>query len=206
MHEGQTGGWLEVICGSMFSGKSEELIRRVKRARIARQNVQVFKASLDDRYSHEEVCSHDGGSVEAVPVGDPWEIMENVKPETQVVGIDEVQFFSDEIIDIVKELAEKGKRVIVAGLDQDFRGEPFGPVPALLAIAEVIDKLHAICMVCGSPASRSQRLINGKEAAYDDDLIIVGAEQVYEARCSMCHKVPGKPVKESSHNKVGSKL
>ena len=206
MHEGQTGGWLEVICGSMFSGKSEELIRRVKRARIARQNVQVFKASLDDRYSHEEVCSHDGGSVEAVPVGDPWEIMEHIKPETQVVGIDEVQFFSDEIIDIVKELADGGKRVIVAGLDQDFRGEPFGPVPALLAIADVIDKLHAICMVCGRPAGRSQRLINGKEAAYDDDLIIVGAEQVYEARCRTCHNVPGKPARDASHKKVGSKL
>ncbi|MCD6310339.1 MAG: thymidine kinase [Candidatus Eremiobacteraeota bacterium] len=206
MFEGQTGGWLEVICGSMFSGKSEELIRRVKRAKIARQKVQVFKASLDDRYSREEICSHDGDSIEAIPVSRPWEIMDCLEPDTRVVAIDEIQFFPDEIIDVVQELADNGKRVIVAGLDQDFRGEPFGPVPTLLALAEVIDKLYAICTVCGRPASRSQRLINGKEAAYDDEKILVGAEQVYEARCRHCHKVPGKPERKIKKEKATSKL
>ncbi|MFC7371557.1 thymidine kinase [Fictibacillus iocasae] len=185
-------GWLELICGSMFSGKSEELIGRVRRANYAKQQVQVFKPLIDNRYSEESVVSHNGTAVIAEPVGRSVDILKNVRPETEVVAIDEVQFFDMDIIPVAQELADQGMRVIVAGLDQDFRGEPFGPVPELMALAEHVTKLQAICQVCGSPASRTQRLINDEPASYDDPIILVGASESYEPRCRHCHQVPGK--------------
>jgi len=186
-----TGGWVEVICGVMFSGKSEELIRRVRRAIIARKKVQVFKSHLDERYSGiYHVSSHDGRSVEAVPVDTPEQIARLIEPGTQVVAIDEAQFLDASIVDLVTSIANRGIRVIVAGTDSDFRGEPFGPMPQLLAVAEVVDKLHAICVICGNPASRNQRLIAGKPARYDSPTIMVGSTESYEARCRACHSVP----------------
>jgi thymidine kinase len=176
----------------MFSGKSEELIRRVRRATYARQQVQVFKPQIDNRYSDESVVSHNGSAVLAEPVERSVDILKNVRPETEVVAIDEVQFFDMDIIPVAQELADQGMRVIVAGLDQDFRGEPFGPVPELMALAEHVTKLQAICQVCGSPASRTQRLINDAPASYDDPIILVGASESYEPRCRHCHQVPGK--------------
>ncbi len=187
------GGWIEVICGSMFSGKTEELIRRARRAQIARQQVQVFKPALDDRYGVEKLASHNGVSLDAVSVQDAKQILGLVESDTHVVIIDEVQFFDWSISDVCNALADAGKRVIVAGLDTDFRGEPFGPVPPLMAEAELVDKLQAICVVCGAPATRTQRLIDGQPASYDDPTIMVGASEVYEARCRRCHEVPGKP-------------
>ncbi len=187
------GGWIELICGSMFSGKTEELIRRARRAQIARQKLQVFKPGLDDRYGVEKLASHDGVSWDAVSVQDARQILGLVRSDTRVVIIDEVQFFDRSIANVCNVLADAGKRVIVAGLDTDFRGEPFGPVPLLLAEAEVVDKLQAICVVCGAPATRTQRLIDGQPASYDDPIIMVGASEVYEARCRRCHEVPGKP-------------
>ena len=184
------GGWIELICGSMFSGKTEELIRRVKRAQIARQKVQVFKPRIDDRRGIETVSSHNGLALDAVPVENAQELKHLVEPDTTVVAIDEVQFFDWEIAEVAQMLAEAGKRVIMAGLDMDFRGEPFGPIPLLMAQAEEVDKLHAICVVCGAPASRTQRLIDGQPASYDDPVILVGASEVYEARCRACHQVP----------------
>lgn len=189
-------GWIEVITGSMYCGKSEELIRRTKRARIAKQKVQVFKPLIDDRYSANNVVSHNGSKVEAIPINHPDEILDRVDEETDVVAIDEAQFFDLQITDVCEKLADQGKRVIVAGLDRDFRGEPFGPMPRLLALAEYVDKLQAICVKCGNPASRTQRLINGKPAAYDDPVILVGAQEVYEARCRRCHQVEKPETKE----------
>ena len=184
-------GWIEVICGVMFSGKSEELIRRVRRAIIARKKVQVFKSHLDERYSGiYQVSSHDGRTVSAVPVDTPDQIAQQVEPDTQVVAIDEAQFLDAGIVELVTSLANRGVRVIVAGTDSDFRGEPFGAMPQLLAVAEVVDKLHAICVVCGNPASRNQRLIGGKPARYDSPTIMVGSTESYEARCRACHSVP----------------
>jgi thymidine kinase len=175
----------------MFSGKSEELIRRVRRAIIARKKVQVFKSHLDERYAGiYQVSSHDGRTVEAVPVDTPEQIGRLVHPETQVVAIDEAQFLDASIVPLVTALANRGVRVIVAGTDSDFRGEPFGPMPQLLAIAEVVDKLHAICVICGNPASRNQRLIGGRPARYDSPTIMVGSTESYEARCRACHSVP----------------
>jgi thymidine kinase len=188
MHHGMPGT-LEVICGSMFSGKSEELIRRVRRAEIARQKVQVFKPAIDNRYSDRNVASHSGVMRDAVPVGDVEQLEAAIRSDTNVVAIDEVQFFDQSVADLCCRLADKGMRVIVAGLDQNFRGEPFGPMPRLMAEAEVVDKLQAICVVCGAPASRTQRLINGHPASHDDPVILVGASEVYEARCRHCHKV-----------------
>jgi thymidine kinase len=188
---GASAGWIEVICGVMFSGKSEELIRRVRRAIIAKKRVQVFKSHLDERYSGiYQVSSHDGRTVEAVPVDTPEQIAQLVLPDTQVVAIDEAQFLDESVVPLVTALANRGVRVILAGTDNDFRGEPFGPMPKLLAIAEVVDKLHAICVVCGNPASRNQRLIGGKPARYDSPTIMVGSTEAYEARCRACHSVP----------------
>lgn len=189
MYGKPTGGWIEVICGSMFSGKTEELIRRVRRAQIARQRVQVFKHSLDVRYAEREVASHNGLQLEAIPVENSARLRALIAPETTVVAIDEGQFFDEGLVALCEELADRGLRVIVAGLDMDFRGEPFGPMPQLMARAERVDKLQAICVVCGGPASRTQRLINGQPAAYDDPVIMVGAEEVYQARCRGCHQV-----------------
>ena len=190
VYQRQDRGWIEVICGSMFSGKTEELIRRVRRAQIARQKVQVFKPRLDDRYLVEKVASHNGVHLDAVVVGEAQGIPQLVGPDTDVVAIDEGQFFDWTIADVCNLLADNGRRVIIAGLDTDFRGEPFGPMPLLMAQAERVDKLQAICVVCGAPASRSQRLINGRPAFYDDPIIMVGADEVYEARCRHCHQVP----------------
>ena len=185
-------GWVEAICGSMFSGKSEELIRRMRRSQFAKQEIQVFKPAIDNRYSDEAVVSHNGTSIIALPVPSSQAILDKVQPETEVVGIDEVQFFDDQIVEVVQELANRGYCVIVAGLDQDFRGEPFGKMPELLAIAESVTKLQAVCAVCGSPASRTQRLINGEPACYDDPIILVGASESYEPRCRHHHEVPHK--------------
>ena len=186
-----SGGWVEIICGVMFSGKSEELIRRVRRAIIARKRVQVFKSHLDERYAGiYTISSHDGRTVEAVPIDTPEQIARLIEPDTHVVAIDEAQFLDPSIVEVVTALANRGVRVIVAGTDSDFRGEPFGPMPQLLAVAEVVDKLHAICVICGNPASRNQRLIGGKPARYDSPTIMVGSTESYEARCRSCHSVP----------------
>jgi thymidine kinase len=191
MHDRQPHyGWLEVICGSMFSGKTEEMIRRVRRARIAKQKVQVFKPAIDNRYAVEEVKSHNGLGVDAIPVGTTAELLEKLRPDTEVIGIDEIQFFDAPIVATVQNLANRGVRVIAAGLDMDFRGEPFGSMPQLMSEAEHVDKLHAICVVCGAEASRTQRLIDGRPAAYDDPIILVGGSESYEARCRHCHEVP----------------
>jgi thymidine kinase len=184
------GGWIELVCGSMFSGKTEELIRRLVRAQIARQKVQVFKPALDNRYQADKVSSHSGSNFQAAVVETAAEIAVLIEKDTDVVAIDEVQFFDWQIAELCDKLAYEGRRVILAGLDLDFRGEPFGPMPLLMAQAEVVDKLQAICMVCGAPASRTQRLIDGRPAHYDDPIILVGASEVYEARCRQHHEVP----------------
>jgi thymidine kinase len=187
------GGNVEVICGCMFSGKSEELIRRLRRTVIAKQVVQVFKPKIDNRYAEGQVRSHSGNGFDATPVTCSEDILNLVGEETTVVGIDEAQFFDAGVVQVAQHLANCGKRVICAGLDLDFRGEPFGPMPTLLAIAERVDKLTAICMVSGEPATRTQRLINGRPAHYDDPIILVGASDSYEARSRKCHEVPGRP-------------
>jgi thymidine kinase len=192
MRHRYNGGWIEIVCGSMFSGKTEELIRRVRRARIAKQKVQVFKPALDQRYHAEQVASHDGLQWEAVPVSNAREILERLEPDTTVVAVDEAQFFDWELSEVCNHLAERGVRVILAGLDMDFRGEPFGPMPLLMAEAEEVTKLQAICVTCGAPASRTQRLIDGRPAAFDDPVILVGGSESYEARCRHCHEVPRK--------------
>ena len=189
-HSSDTRGHVELICGSMFSGKSEELIRRVRRAQIARQKVRVFTNAIDIRYGDAKVASHSGSDMDAHPVKRAADILALVDDTVTVVAIDEAQFFDWEIADVVAQLAGRGLRVIVAGLDTDFRGEPFGPMPLLMAQAEQLDKLNAICMVCGGPASRTQRLVNGEPAAYDDPLVMVGANEMYEARCRHHHQVP----------------
>jgi thymidine kinase len=177
----------------MFSGKTEELIRRVRRAQIAKQKIQVFKPAIDNRYGVEKITSHNGLYVEAMPVADADAMLSLVEADTTVVAIDEVQFFDWRVAEAINELAERGVRVIVSGLDMDFRGEPFGPMPLLMAEAEQVDKLQAICVVCGQAASRTQRLIDGRPALYGDPVILVGASEVYEARCRQHHEVPGKP-------------
>ncbi|WP_420629982.1 thymidine kinase [Candidatus Leptofilum sp.] len=182
-------GRIEVICGSMFSGKTEELIRRLRRAQIARQQIQVFKPIIDNRYHAEKVTSHNGADFEAVPVTSSQHILETLDEDTTVIAIDEVQFFDTAVITVCEQLVADGRRVICAGLDMDFRGVPFGPMPDLLARAEQVRKLHAICVVCGEDASRTQRLIDGQPAAFDDPVVLVGAAEVYEARCRDCHQV-----------------
>ena len=177
-------GSIEVICGSMFSGKSEELIRRLRRAVIARQKVQAFKPEIDDRYSPDDIVSHDDRRIECAKIRDAGEIPGLVDPDTRVVGIDEAQFFSEDLVDVCERLAGEGKRVIVAGLDQDYRGRPFEPIPQLLALAESITKTMAVCMVCGDPANRTQRLIES------DERIVVGAGEAYEPRCRQCFRPP----------------
>jgi thymidine kinase len=185
-----THGSIEVICGSMFSGKTDELIRRLVRATIAKQKVQVFKPAIDVRYAVERVTSHAGSTFEAIPIEKAVEIRSKVETDTTVVGIDEAQFLDIEVVNVAQELASRGVRVLLAGLDTDFRGEPFGSMPELMCKAEHVTKLHAICMVCGDEASRTQRLVNGKPARYDDPVVIVGAAELYEARCRRHHEVP----------------
>lgn len=183
-------GWVEVISGVMFSGKSEELMRRVRRATLARRRVQVFKSQLDDRYGIREVVSHDNGRLNAVMVSESAELMRQVREDTQVVAIDEVQFLDDGIVGVVNALADAGVRVIAAGTDMDFRGRPFGAMGSLLAVAEKVDKLQAICLKCGELATRNQRLINGRPAPSEGPVIQVGGLESYEARCRACHEVP----------------
>ncbi|HAY36761.1 MAG: thymidine kinase [Bacteroidetes Order II. Incertae sedis bacterium] len=178
----RTAGWIEVVCGSMFSGKTEELIRRMKRARIARQRVEIFKPALDTRFSDDEVVSHDERSVRSTPVASASQIL-LLAMDAEVVGIDEAQFFENDLVDVCKELALVGKRVIVAGLDQDYLGNPFEPLPQVMAIAEFVTKLHAICVVCGAPANHSQRLVAGSEQ------VLLGATDSYEPRCRDCFDV-----------------
>jgi thymidine kinase len=177
-------GWIEVITGSMFSGKSEELIRRVRRAQIARQRVQIFKPTLDDRYASDHIVSHSEMKMPSIVVASSKEVLERVEDRTEVVGIDEGQFFDAGIVQVVNTLADRGVRVIVAGLDQDFTGRPFDPMPQLLAVAEYVDKALAICMQCGAPANRTQRLTGST------DRVVVGGAQDYEARCRRCFQ-PG---------------
>ena len=193
LHEHGSGS-IELVCGSMFSGKTEELLRRIRRAEIARRRVQIFKPHIDARYGLQRVASHNGVAREdVVVVATAAAILEQLQAETNVVAIDEIQFFDWSVADICTKLADAGRRVIAAGLDQDFRGEPFGPMPLLMALAERVDKLQAICVCCGAPASRTQRLIDGRPARYDDPIILVGGSESYEARCRQCHEVPGKP-------------
>jgi len=187
--ENKTGS-VEMICGSMFSGKTEEMIRRLRRAVIAKQKVQVFKPVIDNRYNIEKVTSHAGIDFEAVPIDTSADVLSLLLPETTVVGIDEAHFFDDGIIKIIDQLADRGIRVIVTGLDMDFRGEPFGSIPVLMAKADQVDKLHAICMVCGETAGRTQRLVDGKPAHYHDPIVIVGASEMEEARCREHQIVP----------------
>ena len=173
-------GWIEVVAGSMFSGKSEELIRRLRRAQIAKRKVQIFKPRIDDRYSGDHITSHSAMQIQAEGVGSSRELFERVRADTEVIGIDEGQFFDQELPAICTRLADQGKRVIVAGLDQDYLGKPFEPIPQLLAIAEYITKTLAICMVCGAPANHTQRLVASSER------VLVGAQGTYEARCRHC--------------------
>ena len=175
-------GWIEVVCGSMFSGKTEELIRRLMRAVLGKQRVQVFKPRLDNRYDATAVVSHSQLKVESTPVERAEDIFYHLHPETQVVGIDEVQFLGAEVVSVCETLAAQGRRVICAGLDQDFRGKPFEPMPQLLAIAEFVTKVHAICVVCGNPANRTQRTVASAER------VVVGAADAYEPRCRKCHR------------------
>ena len=185
-----SGGWIEVIAGVMFSGKTEELMRRVRRSMIARKRVQVFKSHLDSRYAGVfAVSSHDGRTVDAIPVDSATQIAQRIDPIAQVVAVDEAQFLDRGIVDLATTLAGRGRRVIVAGLDTDFRGVPFGPMPDLMAVAELVDKLHAICVLCGAPATRTQRLIEGVPAAWGSPTIMVGGRESYEARCRACHVV-----------------
>ncbi len=187
-------GKLEVVCGSMFSGKSEELIRRLKRAKIARKSVIVFKHSFDNRTFIEFVASHDGNKIAAISIENPLEIFEHLTPDIEVVGIDEVQFFSHDIISVVMRLIEAKKHVIVAGLNLDFRSLPFGAMPTLMAIADDVTKLTAICVECGLDAYFTQRIVNGNPAKYDDPTIQVGAQEQYQARCRGCFVIDKKPV------------
>jgi thymidine kinase len=191
MYHGSHPGSIEIICGVMFSGKSEELIRRVRRGVIARRRIQVFKSHLDARYTGLfSVASHDGTEFEATPVDAASEIFRLVRPESEIVAVDEVQFLDNGIVEVANALATRGVRLILAGTDTDFRGEPFGPMGALMAVAEKVDKLNAICVVCGDLACRNQRLVNGRPARYDSPTIMVGGRESYEARCRHCHRVP----------------
>ncbi|MFG0307207.1 MAG: thymidine kinase [Phycisphaerales bacterium JB040] len=191
MYTSAQRGWIEVVSGVMFSGKSEELIRRVRRAVIARKRVQVFKSHLDDRYGGVyRIGTHDGREIEAVPIHRSLQVAELVHRDTQVVAVDEAQFLDGGIVPVANHLADAGVRVIVAGTDMDFRGEPFGPIPQLLAVAERIDKLQAICVQCGELATRNQRLIDGRPAPAEGPTIQVGGSESYEARCRGCHEVP----------------
>jgi len=193
MYHGAQDGWVEVVSGVMFSGKSEELLRRVRRALIAKKHVQVFKSHLDDRYGGVlTVSSHDGHEAEAIPVSNSVQIVEAIADGVDVVAIDEAQFLDYGVVKVANSLADQGIRVIVAGTDMDFRGEPFGPIPQLLAIAEKIDKLHAICVNCGDLATRNQRLIDGEPAPAEGPTIQVGGSESYEARCRSCHQVPAR--------------
>lgn len=196
MYQMYRPGYIEVISGCMFAGKTEELIRRIKTLEFAKKNVLVFKPAIDNRYSNTKVVSHAGSSVESIVVPDARSILDFVKVDTDVVAIDEIQFFDEDVLLVCDYLAKKGLRVMAAGLDTDFRAEPFGVMPRLITDAEFVTKLTAVCMKCGAPATRTQRLVNGKPAQYSDPIIMVGAAEAYEARCRHCHEVIGKPTIE----------
>jgi len=201
MYLKQREGWIEVITGPMYAGKTEELIRRVKRLEYAEQNVIVFKPTIDDRYAADEVVSHNNTRTRSINITKAAEIMTYVEKDTDVVAIDEVQFLDEEAVAICEYLADHGIRVIVSGLDRDFRGEPFSFMPRLLSLAEEVTKLTAICVCCHTPATRTQRIVNGKPANYTDPIILVGAKDSYEARCRHCHEVPGRPAVYDALNK-----
>ena len=186
-------GWIEVICGNMYAGKTEELLRRIRRIEYARKTVIVFKPRLDNRFSEDEIVSHNNKRIKSINITDAKDILKYIDKLPYAIAIDEVQFLGRECIQVCEFLANQGVRVIVAGLDKDFRGEPFGIMPELLARAEYVTKLQAICQVCGAPATRTQRIINGKPAKYTDPIVLVGAKEQYEARCRHCHVVDGKP-------------
>lgn len=195
-------GWIEVICGCMFAGKTEELIRRINVLSYARKNILVFKPKIDDRYSTTEIASHAGSKVPCIVISEAKEILDHVNYDTDVVAIDEVQFFDEDVVDICEYLADSGLRVIVAGLDKDFRGEPFGVLPDLLTRAEFVTKLTAVCAKCGAPATRTQRIINGKPASFNDPIVLVGAKEAYEPRCRHCHEIVEKPIKFENQKKI----
>ncbi len=195
MYLTQKDGWIEVITGPMFAGKTEELIRRIRRLQYAKQNILVFKPAMDTRYADNEVVSHNDSRTQSINISKASEIMKYVTQETNVVAIDEIQFLDKDALEICEYLADHGVRVIVSGLDRDFRGEPFSFMPKLLSMAEYVTKLTAICVKCFTPATRTQRIINGKPANYHDPIILVGAKDTYEARCRDCHEVPGRPQK-----------
>lgn len=189
MEQSRKSGWIEVICGPMFAGKSEEVIRRVKRLEYAKKNALVFKPKIDNRYSDSEIVSHSKLKTKSINIVKARDVLEYVDDKTDAVVIDEVQFLDDEIIQVIDELANRGIRVIVAGLDLDFKGEPFSNMPKILAMAEDITKLTAICVKCGAPATRTQRIVNGKPAKKSDPIVIVGASECYEPRCRHCHEI-----------------
>lgn len=195
-------GWIEVICGCMFAGKTEELIRRINVLSYARKNILVFKPKIDDRYSTTEIASHAGSKVPCIVISEAKEILNHVNYDTDVVAIDEVQFFDEDVVDICEYLADSGLRVMVAGLDKDFRGEPFGVLPDLLTRAEFVTKLTAVCAKCGAPATRTQRIINGKPASFNDPIVLVGAKETYEPRCRHCHEIVEKPIKFENQKKI----
>ena len=195
-------GWIEVICGCMFAGKTEELIRRINVLSYARKNILVFKPKIDDRYSTTEIASHAGSKVPCIVISEAKEILNHVNYDTDVVAIDEVQFFDEGVVDICEYLADSGLRVMVAGLDKDFRGEPFGVLPDLLTRAEFVTKLTAVCAKCGAPATRTQRIINGKPASFNDPIVLVGAKEAYEPRCRHCHEIVEKPIKFENQKKI----
>lgn len=188
-------GWLEVISGCMFAGKTEELIRRINVLSYAKMNIIVFKPKIDNRYSDTEIVSHSGVKVPCLVIEKAQDILKKIESDTDVIAIDEVQFFDQGIVRVCEYLADKGIRVIVAGLDKDFRGEPFGIMPELLSRAEFVTKLTAVCTKCGAPATRTQRLVNGKPASFNDPVVLVGAVEHYEPRCRHCHEVFNKPNK-----------
>ena len=195
-------GWIEVICGCMFAGKTEELIRRINVLSYARKNILVFKPKIDDRYSTTEIASHAGSKVPCIVISEAKEILNHVNYDTDIVAIDEVQFFDEDVVDICEYLADSGLRVMVAGLDKDFRGEPFGVLPDLLTRAEFVTKLTAVCAKCGAPATRTQRIINGKPASFNDPIVLVGAKEAYEPRCRHCHEIVEKPIKFENQKKI----
>lgn len=201
MYQQYKEGWIEVISGCMFAGKTEELIRRIKVLEYAQKKIAVFKPKIDNRYSEDYVVSHAGSSVKSFNISSAYEILAYIDDSYDVVAIDEVQFFDKEIIKICEYFADQGKRVMVAGLDMDFRGEPFSVMPDLFTHAEFVTKLTAVCTKCGAPATRSQRLLNGNPAQYDEPIIKVGASEQYEARCRHCHEVPGKKLVEDEVKK-----
>lgn len=196
MYHQYSEGWIEVICGCMFAGKTEELIRRINVLSYAKKKIVIFKPKIDNRYSETKIVSHSGTSIDCIVVDQATEVLEHVSrdPEIDVVAIDEVQFFDKNIVEICDYLADQGKRVMVAGLDKDFRGEPFGVMPELLTRAEFVTKLTAVCAKCGAPATRTQRLIDGQPASFNDPIVLVGAREHYEPRCRHCHSVQDKPI------------